>query len=296
MRFALYLFLCALWLHTGVSQTQQFFDVKQFPDRYSYSYIWSNHTATQFATNFIFHPNDVSQGFHEIRPLEKGLPYSAEMLTTVAERYDVDLYQTGQGVKVRFTKEQEYLVPQIHAALDTLRAEKLKGSFYNMVRKGTDNIIAIDYVAVVNRYREAGAVMAKGLATTLPKGKRGITEHSLAFIQSIPYSTSFFNDAHFQTPIGMITENKGDCDTKSVSLVTILAALEIRTILLLTPNHMLMGAAIPVEGSDIKIELDGVTYVLFEPAGGGQGYKVGHIAPESMSQLTAQQYEILGPF
>lgn len=280
----------------GFAQKQISFDIQQKPDRFTYAYVWSDLDGNVFTTNFAFHPKDVEQGFHEIQPADLSGRYSDAIINSVGAKYGVELQQKPgiSGVRIIYSQEKENLVDKIFKELDDLRAKELKSSFYNVRMDGNNRIIDLDYEAIVNRYKAAGVVIVNSLKPSLPADPRGKVARSLAFIQSIPYYTKFYNDANFQTPIGMFTENKGDCDTKSVCLTTILYDLGFNSILLLTDNHMLMGAAIPKQKSDVSISLNGVTYVLLEPTGGG--FRLGQVAPSSMDQLTAQKYTIIGPF
>lgn len=111
--------------------------------------------------------------------------------------------------------------------------------------------------------------LAQSLNNTAPdKSKRGLAEHTLAFVQSIPYSTDFKNKAGYITPIQVILENKGDCDSKSALMAAILNQLGIDSKLLDYPNHILIAVDVPRYKDDSFLPENG--FVLAEPAGPGR--------------------------
>jgi hypothetical protein len=111
----------------------------------------------------------------------------------------------------------------------------------------------------------------KGLAealvqTSKDKSQRGVAEHALSFVQSIPYSAKFDNKSGYITPIRVLMDNKGDCDSKSALYAAILDNLNIKWKLLYYPEHVLIGVNVPRYSGDSYLP-DNEDYVLAEPAG-----------------------------
>lgn len=98
------------------------------------------------------------------------------------------------------------------------------------------------------------------------KSVRGLAEHTLAFVQSIPYSTDFDNKSGYITPIRVLVENKGDCDSKSALMAAIMSGMDIKWKLLDYPGHILIGVCVPRKPGDAVLVRD-QEYVLAEPAG-----------------------------
>lgn len=102
---------------------------------------------------------------------------------------------------------------------------------------------------------------------------RNIVSLLLSWVQSIPYSEledrRSSHGAGFSPPNRLLMENQGDCDSKSVLLLSVLRSLfpKVGLILILVPNHALVGIQIPYQQDDDYIELDGNYYVLAEPTG-----------------------------
>jgi hypothetical protein len=104
----------------------------------------------------------------------------------------------------------------------------------------------------LERFVEEDSEPLKPLATALmvsspDKSKRGLAKHALSFVQSIPYGTVFKTRTTSLTPIGVLIENRGDCDSKSSLLVSILKGMGIDSLLLDIPSHMMVGIDIPIE-------------------------------------------------
>jgi len=127
------------------------------------------------------------------------------------------------------------------------------------------------------------------------KDIRQVTNFVLAFVQSIPYSTLesriSSSGAGFNPPAKLIWENQGDCDSKMTLTATILRALmpRIEMAMIYIDQHAFIGIAIPVEGSDMHIKHEGITYVLAEPTGPAL-YRLGKLTPESELAIKQKRY------
>lgn len=109
-------------------------------------------------------------------------------------------------------------------------------------------------------------VLANTLIVSAPdKSRRGIAKHALSFVQSIPYSTTFQTKTTSLTPMGVLLENKGDCDSKSSLLVTILNGMGIESLLLDIPGHMMVGINLPINDGEAYFSgNDGKKYLIAE--------------------------------
>jgi transglutaminase-like putative cysteine protease len=103
------------------------------------------------------------------------------------------------------------------------------------------------------------------LLTSPDKTPRGLASHALGFVQSLPYGTQFKTKTTSLTPIGVLVENKGDCDSKSSLLVAILKGMGINSRLLELPEHMVVGIEVPINLNDAYYQCpDGKKYVVAE--------------------------------
>ena len=126
---------------------------------------------------------------------------------------------------------------------------------------------------------------------------RKVTNYSLNFIQSIPYSplesrvTSA--GAGFVPPMQVLYQNQGDCDSKVTLTTSLLRNLmpRIEMIMIFIDGHALMGINAPIQGGDFTLSHNGITYVLAEPTGPAT-LPLGKISPESELAIHAGMYTV----
>ncbi len=119
----------------------------------------------------------------------------------------------------------------------------------------------------------------------------------LSWVQSIPYDTlesrAENNGAGFLPPAGLLTQNKGDCDSKSVMTAAIARGFlpDTPMILILLPRHALLGVALTPQRTDQTLIYNDKTYILFEPTGPAQ-MPLGDVAADSERALGNGHYTI----
>ena len=96
-----------------------------------------------------------------------------------------------------------------------------------------------------------------------------------------------------RTPSGVLADNRGDCDAKSVTLATLLATIapELATVLVYGDNHAFLGVSLPVMPGDIAFNVSGRSYVALEPVGPGW-FPAGQISPMSQGILASGHAQI----
>lgn len=275
---------------------QEGFFVDNAHNGYYFRYAWRDSRGQQHDTAFGVHTNDIQRGGTEFQKpnmnetsivLPKLRPEAKKLASSLG--YDVDLQETASGFNVHLKgygmnqRKAQRVTDQITALRDRILSEHFKEKFYTIVEKGDEKYLRPDYLSLTDRYTAFGAVVARGIDKTAPKDKRGKARHALEFIQSIPYSRDTPNGADFQTPIGMFTQNKGDCDTKSVALAAILREFGIDSVMVVIPEHMFMGVEVPPLPGDHIFSHGGKTFVGVEPA--GEGYPIGKVGPDSLDGL-----------
>lgn len=107
-----------------------------------------------------------------------------------------------------------------------------------------------------------------------------VAQIALAYVQNIPYEipTDPFG---IKPPPLVITERKGDCDSKSLLLYMILNSLGIETIIVSSKSHAhsLAGIALPTTGSSFRWKSR--RYAFAETT--AKGAPLGYLAPELVS-------------
>ncbi len=283
---------------------QEGFFAEDAPGGYYFKYAWRDSKGKTHNTVFGVHASDLQKGGTEFqKPDLNETSIVLPKLRPEAERiarshgYTVELKETGTGFNVHLRgkglnqSKAERVTTKITDIRDQILSEHFKDRFYKVVEKRGDKYLRPDYLALTDRYTGFGGVVARALDKTAPGDKRGKARHALEFIQSIPYSRDTPNGADFQTPIGMFTQNKGDCDTKSVALASILREMGIDSVMVVIPEHMFMGLDVPAIPGDHTFTHDGRTFVGVEPA--GDGYPIGRVGPDSLKGLYAGDAEVI---
>lgn len=272
---------------------------------YRYSYLWRDSKGEVFKTEFNLHSKDVKIGNKEFKKVGPEDDFEiARRLQVVADRIGkkVNAEITISEVGGQFTlnmKGPESTKDLFERTFDHLQQEQgsiinnyLKERYYQVELTKDAIIIRPDYAALVKRYRPVGQIIGRSLKVGKVKDARGLVAHALEFVQSIPYARYVNDGADFQTPIGLFTDNKGDCDTKAVALGSILDSWGINYIFLLTPDHLFMGVELPKRAGERSFSYAGRSYILAEPAGIGFPLGVGY--PDSLEAFSKGKLEVVG--
>ena len=124
---------------------------------------------------------------------------------------------------------------------------------------------------------------------------RQLLTYLLAFVQSIPYDKLQSQDGSRGTgyllPRQVLSENRGDCDSKVALLATLLQYLrpEINQALIFIPNPALLGVAIPAQAGEESLSIGGESLLLLEPTGPAE-LPPGQLGPESQLYIHAGSY------
>ena len=191
---------------------------------------------------------------------------------------------------------QKWLVQEESSQLSTLLSD-------NFQREGKDPLgrtgIQPDYNRIIDiSSSELGDVaeallQAAGGEQTQP---RDLFNYLLAFVQAIPYqqlqSSDGLRGSGFLLPQQVLSNNRGDCDSK----VTLLASLwrylkpEIPQVLLFVPDHALLGVALPAQGADETLTAAGGRWLLAEPTGPAE-LSAGQIGASSRLYIQSRSYQ-----
>jgi hypothetical protein len=91
----------------------------------------------------------------------------------------------------------------------------------------------------------------------------GLAQAVLDFGLRIPYQER--KPCYVKYPLETLCEHGGNCADLSVLTASMLTNLSIDCCFILPPGHVLVGAAVPAEGT--HVEFNGKKYYLFEPTG-----------------------------
>ncbi|MDO6565762.1 hypothetical protein Q4561_01695 [Alteromonas sp. 1_MG-2023] len=129
------------------------------------------------------------------------------------------------------------------------------------------------------------------------ENNRAYLQLLLSWVQSIPYDTLedrvASNGSGFAPPLGLLMQNRGDCDSKAVLTSALVQAFLPSTSLIMVflPNHALLGVAINAASEDEKLEVEGKTYVLFDPTGPAL-IPFGDISEDTKRYISTGRYQV----
>ncbi len=184
-----------------------------------------------------------------------------------------DAYQT--AVKNRYKQEQ------LNKMGDAVKVE-YRNRFKNLlVSRGfvllPGNILSADIPAIIKR----NVKVLKPVALSLNEmaGKRGydsddIISAALSLVQTaiiydnVPIEIGGRQTGGIYPPLDSMARGKGDCDTKTALLGSILMNWDkVKMVGVGVPNHYLMGVLRNPAKGDAYVEYKGLRYLLIEPAG-----------------------------
>ena len=195
-------------------------------------------------------------------------------------------------------------LPEVQKWLVQEESRQLSGLLdENFQREGKDPLgrtgIQPDYNRIIDiSSSELGDVaeallQAAGGEQTPP---RDLFNYLLAFVQAIPYQQLQSEDGRrgsgFLLPQQVLSNNRGDCDSK----VTLLASLwrylqpEIPLVLLFVPDHALLGVALPAQGAEETLTVAGGLWLLAEPTGPAE-LSAGELSAPSRLYIQSRSYQ-----
>ncbi len=273
-----------------------------------YNYQWQNMQGQTFKTNFGLYARDVQKGLTEFKRFSQAdlKKYTAPKIAKFVQ------YNAPYGMKAKYNLQTEQIsfqstssrkleqrkidkfMERLEKEQQNANVEYFKERYYNYNPK--ENTVRPAHGIIAKRYVNGMRPVAIALSQDMNgRNSREITNHVLNFIQSIPYDTlediRTTNGAGFQTPYGVLHDNKGDCDSKSVMFAAIMRNLYpyARIIVVYVPGHALVGFDYPKGKGDYAIEVDGTTFVLAEPVG-PQKTALGKISPKALSLMNRGAY------
>lgn len=136
------------------------------------------------------------------------------------------------------------------------------------------NTLVIDYNDIVGDFKDI-FVAVDGYFRTLDAGKTDVEKINdrLIFLQSIPYNDMLKSDFDLNTPIRMLAENVGDCESKQVFMAGLLRQLfpnrDIQLVTMPSREHIVLALEMPELPVSHTFSNDGRRYVILDATGPG---------------------------
>jgi len=300
-----YLFLaCGLLLLPVAAHGQQKnFNLSYIEDSARYAYTWEGLNRQVYDLNFSVPIPLLQASMTDFTAFE-----SFEANQIIAQRVeakakqlfpDVDFTMTAMpgGIKYSASADKakaEAAMKKVQEIEREVRDAYIAERYYTYAK---ENVLMPDHARIASIYSQKVQPLAQGLLQELPQGAsaRDVMNLALGFFQTIPYNTLkdryTSSGAGFETPLRMLAENRGDCDTKSVGYLSVLRHYypDLALLMVYTPFHAFVGINIPVQNGDVAIEVDGLKYVLAEPVGPSL-IPLGKVSDESLRELKKGLY------
>jgi hypothetical protein len=270
----------------AAAQQQTFFHKQEIEGAVRFDYRWRD-MGGEHGLQFSLPQDDVARGAAEFKAFDNAEAQARAYRAVEAEalqlsvklgepQHKIEVAPSANGYDIRGrgldARQMEEVAGDLRVVRDQALDNYLTSAFYSKV---DDTHIMPDHRRIARRYAVALAPFAAAVrAQTSAMDQRAVVNYLLHFFQTIPYDelkdryTS--NGAGFETPYGLLLNDKGDCDTKSVALAATLRALYpgLKLTMVYVPDHAFVGIGLPQGGKDYALRLgsDGV-FVLADPTG-----------------------------
>ena len=305
-----YVICVALLLVFPVSSQQFKFSKIEQESGYQFNYQWQDQKGEKQSISFVLTKEAL---FNKFRNFKAYRPQFAEAYAAkkikqaITEKpipeVQVDFIKRQGKISLNIKGQDEVAVAKAYRQINQLQErfsrQYLKESYYQRFIthdnfqgiKPNHILIAQDSVIDLKPLREPI------LNTVSIKNIRKVTDYTLGFVQSIPYSklesraTSL--GAGFNTPLKVLWENQGDCDSKVTLTGAILRALmpRVKIIFVFIDQHALIGIDVPARADETSIDFEGSSYLLAEPTGPAK-LLLGKLAPDSELAINNRQYSV----
>ncbi len=265
---------------------------------------------------------------HEAHELTFSLPLTKiEALPTIqpnyrpaiAQRYVwVQMMESAKQIdprtaRVKIMPRGDELMLEIRARSETLQQEVQEQLREAQQQAFSDYLHSHYYTRFVTPYREQAVkpdhlrYIRESITPLIPLSQafyEQVSEDSdaraylnllLGWVQSIPYDAlngrTGGNGSGFSPPLTLLTQNKGDCDSKAVLTAAATRAFlpDTPMVLVLLRAHAVLGLALTPLPGDTRITVNNTQYVMFDPTGPAL-QPFGQVSPETQRELASGLY------
>lgn len=273
----------------------------------NFYYNW-NSPEGQNEIGFVLKVGQISNSFYDFKA-----PTQKELNNNVYKAVRDQLPNTGVYAKdIVLIQKQDSIVAGLGGSHTPKEIESINKFLVNTIKQSRtqfykerrfvqdENWLLLDYKSISDEYKPKMAPIAEAFRTRNVQrfdDIRVVINDILSFYQSIPYDklqTREIGDSEFgfSTPLKLIYQNRGDCDTKLVAVNSTLKNLyNVKTIAVAVPEHIFIGFKMTVQPDDDYIVYNGQKYVLAEPVGPAI-QPIGKVSDLSYSYVKSGNYKI----
>lgn len=303
-------FLVSLSISTVSVAEQLSFSKLKRGDDYLFKYRWRDINHEKQSFEFLLPKKSIFTRFRTFKNYKENMATEFVKLSLKKHFRDhpienIQIGFTGQEgeIKIEVSGENNVEVNNAYQKMAKLEQEftqqYLQENYYHLFTmvNGKQGIKP-DHVRIANEsVDDLKTVKPVILEKVTVKNIRKVTNFILGFVQNIPYETlqsrATSSGAGFNTPLRLLWENKGDCDSKVTLTVALLRALmpRIKIVLIFIDKHAIFGIDIPAESNETTVLFEGTTYLLADPTG-PRLMNVGQLSDDTQNIVLSGLYSI----
>jgi hypothetical protein len=201
-----------------------------------------------------------------------------QALADYAKQVQTDVDRDAQDIHVQIETDLSAIQQRVRDLTDGFFRER----FYIL---SEDRVLRPDYAQIARLAVDDLVPVAAAMRQwTRGLSRREALGHLLLFIQSIPYDEleDRRTDTGFLLPALVLAENRGDCDSKTVTFAALAHLLypDLSVALVLLPRHAYLALGLAPEPGDQTLKIDRAIWTVAEAAGPGL-LPVGRLAAAS---------------
>lgn len=314
MRYIVLTAFCFLggMLSTSALSEQTRFQKNKDPNFINLNYTWLDHQQQPRELAFSL-STDITQNQYrnqtDYKP-EMAQRYVYVELMKQAQQVNpkearVKLVHRGQRIEVSVTSRSRQMISKWQG----LMAEKQESAFDQYLHDnhytrftnymGQEGVLP-DHIRYIQESRDIVLPVAQAIYDQLTEGSstRDYINLLLSWIQTIPYDTLESrigsSGAGFFSPVEVLVNNRGDCDSKATLTAALLRALlpNLSMAIVYLPNHALLAINLGIRSDEQNLDIRGAPHVLIEPTGPAQ-VTIGNTSQETARHLANGSYTYL---
>lgn len=308
-----------LWLLAFITLTlsfttaaqQRLFKRANTAAQYQFQYVWFDRQGQEKTIEFALERETLAD-----IPLQQ-----TAYRTAIAQRYvvvemtkaarDIDprvarvsIKQRGDDIEIGVRATSDAVIQDVHAQLSEAKDDAfdryLNEHYYTEYQTPlNEEAIKPDHVRYIHESTMALIPLSQAFYDQLQQNSdaRSYMNLLLGWVQNIPYDTledrSESHGSGFSPPFSLLSQNKGDCDSKAVLTASVVRAFLPSTpmVLVLLEEHALLGIALPPRAGDRTIRQNNTTYVLFDPTGPAL-LPFGKVSPDTNMAIANRRYTL----
>ncbi|MFQ3235083.1 MAG: hypothetical protein ACI9C4_000637 [Paraglaciecola sp.] len=301
------LLLCFCLLLGSAKGEQLTFSKRNTPKQLTFNYVWQDQSGQTRDLALSLPKSAINRHQHKRFMPELAQRYVYVELHKAARKIDptdahVTIKSQGQDTQIEITSRSSKMLDkwqqQMQISKEKALARYLQENYYAHFQTYLgQQAIKPDHLRYIKENRAALLPLAQAMYEKVPVDSdvRAYLNLLLSWSQTIPYNPLEnrleSNGAGYAPPLTVIATNRGDCDSKSVLIATLLSALlpDMDLIMLYLPNHALLGINLALRGNESAYNIAGKDYLLMDPTGPAL-MALGHISTRSQRAINNGMY------